>query len=434
MFKKFWRFVFPSMLAFAFSGLYAIVDGFFVGRSTGDIGLAAINIAYPLTALIQAVGTGIGMGGAIPLAVARGGDDTRKERTLLGNALILLLIACLLVLGGLLLCYRPLLGLLGARGEVLEAAADYIRIIILGSVFQILATGFTPMLRNYEASLLAMLAMVGGFVTNIVLDAWFVAGLQLGVSGAALATIIGQAVTALPCILFLLRKMRFLDRRDFLPQGALVRQILTTGLSPFGLAMSPNIVLLLINRSAVAYGGDAAVAAYAVVAYVHCIVLLLLQGVGDGCQPLISFHLGKGEIREARTARNIAYVVALTLSAVYMAVAFSVRDIVSPLFGASDDAAQIVRHALPIFAVGAPAIAVCRITTSYFYSIRRNTFSYLLVYGELVVLFLLLQFVLPPLLELDGVWLSPPAAQAALALVSVVLIAVAARQTRRTAG
>lgn len=230
MFKKFWRFVFPSMLAFAFSGLYAIVDGFFVGRSTGDIGLAAINIAYPLTALIQAVGTGIGMGGAIPLAVARGGDDTRKERTLLGNTLLLLLIACLLVLGGLLLCYRPLLGLLGARGEVLEAAADYIRIIILGSVFQILATGFTPMLRNYEASLLAMLAMVGGFVTNIVLDAWFVAGLQLGVSGAALATIIGQAVTALPCILFLLRKMRFLDRRDFLPQGALVRQILTTGL------------------------------------------------------------------------------------------------------------------------------------------------------------------------------------------------------------
>lgn len=79
MFKKFWRYVFPSMLAFAFSGLYAIVDGFFVGRSTGDVGLAAINIAYPLTALIQAVGTGIGMGGAIPLAVARGGDDTKKS-------------------------------------------------------------------------------------------------------------------------------------------------------------------------------------------------------------------------------------------------------------------------------------------------------------------------------------------------------------------
>lgn len=299
------------------------------------------------------------MGGAIPLAVARGGDDTRKERTLLGNTLILLLIACLLVLGGLLLCYRPLLGLLGARGEVLEAAADYIRIIILGSVFQILATGFTPMLRNYEASLLAMLAMVGGFVTNIVLDAWFVAGLQLGVSGAALATIIGQAVTALPCILFLLRKMRFLDRRNFLPQGALVRQILTTGLSPFGLVMSPNIVLLLINRSAVAYGGEPLSRPMRWWPMCTALSLLLYSGGAViGCQPLISFHLGKGEIREARTARNIAYVVALTLSAVYMAVAFSVRDIVSPLFGASDDAAQIVRYALPIFAVGAPAIAV----------------------------------------------------------------------------
>ncbi len=433
MFKKFWRYVFPSMLAFAFSGLYAIVDGFFVGRSTGDVGLAAINIAYPLTALIQAVGTGIGMGGAIPLAVARGGDDTKKERALLGNTLILLLIACLLILGGLLLCYRPLLRLLGAQGDVLEAAADYIRIIILGSAFQILATGFTPMLRNYEASLLAMLAMVGGFVTNIVLDAWFVAGLQLGVAGAALATIIGQAVTALPCILFVLRKTRFLDRGDFLLHSGLVRQVLSTGLSPFGLAMSPNIVLLLINRSAVAYGGDAAVAAYAVVAYVHCIVLLLLQGVGDGCQPLISFHLGKGEAREARAARNIAYATALALSAVYVVIAFAVRDAVSPLFGASDAAAQIVRHALPVFAAGAPAIAVCRITTSYFYSIRRNGLSYLLVYGELVVLFLLLQFVLPPLLGLDGVWLSPPAAQAALALVSIVLIAAAARQARRRA-
>ena len=420
--KQFFKYVLPSMLSFAFTGVYAIVDGWFLGKNMGDMGLAAINIAYPITAFIQAVGTGIGMGGAIQISVCEGRRDPRGQKEHLGNTLLLLIGACDVLTGGLFFAARPLLHLFGAQGELLEYAHNYIEVIILGAVFQIFSTGLLPLIRNFHATLLAMFSMIAGFATNIVLDWLFVSVLQYEMEGAALATIIGQAVTLLPCLFFLIRKKYLTRYAVYRPIGRVVREILVVGISPFGLTLSPNIAIIILNKGAVLFGGDAAVACYAVVSYIVCIIQLLLQGIGDGVQPLISCYFGMGSLDSLKKLRKMAYIFSFSVSAVCMVLIFLLRRPLSDFFGASPAIVTEVVRVLPIFIAGFLFIAFLRITISYLYAIKKNPFAYALIYGESVLLLILSIFVMPRLAGLDGVWMSVPITQGVLSLVGLFFL------------
>ena len=204
--KRFYQYVLPSMLAFAFSGLYSIVDGLFVGKNIGDAGLSAINFAYPLVVLIQATGTGLGLGGAVEMAIATGQKNEKRKRLYLGNTLVLLLISCMVLTIVLGLGNSHILALFGAEGDSFHYAKEYLYWITLGATFQILANGLGPILRNFGHPMLVMVAMIGGFVTNIILDWLFIPILGLGMKGAAIATIIGQFTTMVPCLWVLVPK------------------------------------------------------------------------------------------------------------------------------------------------------------------------------------------------------------------------------------
>ena len=166
--------VIPSILAFALSGVYAIVDGYFVGNSIGDIGISTINVAYPIIALILAVGTGIGMGGAVYYSIFRAEGKPEKAREFVAGTLWLLLISSILLTAVVLLFARPLLKLLGAESDLLTMGEEYIFIMGIGSVLQIFGVGLTPLIRNNGGSIFAMVTMCAGFITNIILDFLFV--------------------------------------------------------------------------------------------------------------------------------------------------------------------------------------------------------------------------------------------------------------------
>lgn len=428
MTNKFFQNVLPSMLAFAFSGLYTIVDGFFIGQNIGDTGLAAINIGFPLAAFIQAMGTGLGMGGAIQLSICRGRKDGEQEKLYLGNTLGFLLAAGTILTALFFFLYRPLLSAMGANGHVLEAASEYMRVITIGTVFQLFATGLTPILRNYNKALLAMAAMVCGFVTNILLDWLFVAHFQAGMTGAALATVIGQGVTILPCLAFLVKKAAVLTFSHYKWRPSVIGGIIKTGVSPFGLTMSPFLVMILLNKWAMAYGGESAVAAYAVISYVTSIVLLLLQGISDGSQPLISLSLGQGDLKSAEQVRILAYFFSAIVAFITGAGIFLLADYIPLLFGASGEVGIAAGQGIHFFLSGFLFAAFCRVTTSYFYATGKNRSAYLMVYGEPVLLSVLLITVLPKMMGLNGVWLSAPVSQFLLALTGLALIRLEKRK------
>ena len=408
--KTFVSYVIPSVLAFALSGVYTIVDGLFIGRSLGDIGLAAIALGFPIAAFIQAIGTGIGLAGGIQFTIFGAQNDERKQQNCFSGTTWLLLLLSVLLTAVFFSFAEFILRLFGAKGEVLAMASEYVQIIALGAVFQLLATGFVPFIRNMSGATFAMVAMILGFVTNIVLDYTFVWVLPWGMAGAAWATIIGQAVTMIAAILFFVRKKRCIGTVPLSELPTLWGAVLKVGLSPFGLTYSSTITLLLMNRFLLIYGNEQSVAIYSCISYITAIIYLLLQGVGDGCQPLISLYYGESKESDVRQTRRTAYWMAFAISAVCVAAVFLTRTKIGLLFGASASANAGVGKYLLLFLGTVLLLAFVRITTAYFYATEKAALSYLLVYAEPVctLAFLLL---LPLAFQLNGVWAAIPSAQ-----------------------
>lgn len=394
--RIFFQFVLPSVLSFALSGVYAIVDGFFVGNSIGDVGLSAVNIAYPIVAVIQAIGTGIGMGGAIYYSINTAEKQEKRAREFTAGALWVLILSSILFTFLIFVLNRPLLSLLGAGGEILSLGEEYIAIIALGAALQIIGTGLIPFIRNHGGSFYAMIAMIAGFLTNMLLDYVFVWELEQGVAGAAIATIIGQGVTMLIALVYILRKKQFTLHIAFSKLGRTAADIIKVGIAPFGLAMSPNISLIIINRFSMSYGGEKAIATYACIAYIICIIYLIFQGVGDGCQPLLSQCYGEKDDTRMKSFRKMAYAFALILSVAGCIVMFLMRNSLGTLFGASSEVNKEIAKIIPIFLVSVPFVAIIRVATASFYATEKSMYSYILTFIEPVFM-LVLMMILPPL-------------------------------------
>lgn len=423
---SFAAYVLPSVLAFALSGLYTIVDGFFIGQSLGDLGLAAITLAYPAAALLQAVGTGIGLAGAIRCTILQARGEEQTPRTCFSGTVLLLLATSAAFAAVLLGLPGPVLTVLGAQDEARPLAAEYIRVIAYGTAFQILATGLVPFIRNLGGSAFAMVAMGTGFVTNIALDYLFVWEFHWGMAGGAWATVIGQAATMLLAISYLLwRRVGFTPPKagEVLPLwGALLK----VAVAPVGLTFSPNITLMVMNHFLLRYGGALAIAVYGCIDYVLSTIYMLLQGVGDGSQPLISRAYGAGDFGELRRTGARAYRAAFGITAVCIAALFLARSVIGVLFGASAEANAGVIARLPLFLATLPLLAYTRVTIAYFYATEKTALSYVLVFSEPVLTFAVL-LILPQLLKLTGVWLAIPAAQALTFCIAVP----ARRRTQR---
>lgn len=394
--RIFFQYVIPSVLSFALSGVYAIVDGFFIGNSIGDLGLSAVNIAYPIVGVIQALGTGIGMGGAIYYSIYKAEKKEDQAKNFIAGALWVLIISSVLATILAFLLNGTLLRLLGADSELLALGEEYIAVIALGASTQVIGTGLVPFIRNQGGSFYAMVSMIAGFATNIFLDYLFVWILGQGVSGAAWATVIGQGVTMLTALAWLLRKKQFTLGIPFFKFGKVAASILKIGIAPFGLTMSPNISLTIINRFSVSYGGEQAVAIYACIAYAICIVYLILQGVGDGSQPLLSQYYGEGNYDKLKSTRKLAYVFALFLSLISCIIMYLTKGSLGALFGASNVVNAEIAKIMPVFLISVPFVAVLRITTASFYATEKSVFSYVLTFMEPLLMFVLM-LVLPPL-------------------------------------
>ena len=426
--KAFFSYVLPSVLAFALSGVYTIVDGFFIGQRLGDAGLAAITLAYPVSALLGAIGTGIGLSGAIRFAILDAQGEEKKRQECFGATALLLIVTAALLTAVLFGFSRPVMRLLGAQDDLLTLAVDYSRVIALGAVFHLSATGFVPFIRNMGGASFAMTAMILGFLTNIVLDYTFVWVIDAGMAGAAWATILGQAVTMLAAVLFFARKKSCLS----LPRGrelaSLWKRILQVGLSPFGLTFSPTLTMLFMNRFLLLYENQKDVAVYGCIGYIVSILYLLLQGVGDGSQPLISRHYGENDLVSVKEYLRLTYSAAGALTLVCVIAVYLARTRIGVLFGTSPEANTEVARYLPYFLATLLFLAYVRITTSYFYATEKTALSYVLVYAEPVCTLLAL-IVLPLGFGLTGVWLACPTAQA----ITFVIALVAKRSTDKKA-
>lgn len=419
--KKFWKYVIPSMLSCLLSGVYCIVDGLFIGRAVGDAGLAGINIAWPIAALILAIGTGIGIGGSVVMSNYIGRNQMEKANKARGNIIVMLFLASIILTLSIYLFIEPILHMLGAKGEVFETALIYSKIFVLGSVFQLLGTGFLPILRNMGHVFFAMIAMLLGFVVNVVLDAILIIGFKMGIAGAAFATVTAQGVFALAALFILFSQKNRISINNYVLKPKLVLKIIKVGLSPFGLSLSPSVIILFANWQCIKYGGNIAVAAYAVLSYILSSAQLLVQGVGDGSQPLISYYKGAKELNTIKYVRKKTLTLAISIGIAAAVLVVLLKGIIPEVFGASPEASLIIEKALPIFACAFPLMAISRASSAYFYAIEHTNYASTLVYLEPLLLTPISMLLLPLLFDLNGVWLAVPVTQGIVVITAWIL-------------
>ena len=302
MLKKVIKEAFPTVLAFTMSGMYSIVDGIFVGKAAGDTGLAAINIAWPIPALITALGIGIGTGGSVLYSHYRGRGEQKVCENLFELTMTLLIGTGILATILLSLVQKPFLEILGAAGSVQTEAIKYTAIIIAGSILQVAGTGIMPLLRNMNQSLGAMLSMAAGFAVNILVNYYLMFRLNMGIKGAAFGTVTAQAVVVMAGCAILWKT----GYRKWRPlwHGQYAADIFKIGITAFGTSLAPTAALIFTNLQCLRYGGNAAVACYAVISYIVFPVQYFLTGIGEGVQPLISFYHGAKKEMEVRAVKK----------------------------------------------------------------------------------------------------------------------------------
>ena len=418
---KFWQYALPSMLSQLLNSLFIIVDGFYIGQNMGDAGLAAINVAWPMVALMQAVSMAIGTGGAVLLAINTGRKDPESAQKAQNDALFLLAAASILFGLGFYISYPWILPHLGANQELYPLAADYMKVVCIFSACQVMTTGLLPLLRGAGKTMEAMVLTVLGLLGNIYLDWLFIHRYHWGMAGAALATAISQGICGVPCLLILvLRKHPEVSLWPLEPKRMLA--IGYFGFSAFGLTISSSVLILMGNLQALRYGGTRGVAVYAILSYVLGSVIPLVSGVGEGIQPLLGNAFGAYDWKAIAALRKKGLLLATATSLLCSFACWGFRKELPVLFGASPEAAAEGMNAMWTIAAAFPLMAVVRFSCSYFCALGMPGASSILAYGEPLAAQPLFLYLLPVFFGLDGVWLSYPAAMILMTSAVAVLL------------
>lgn len=298
--KAFFQLAAPAVAAQLINILYNLVDKVFIGRipTVGKQALAGVGVTTPVILAISAIAALVSMGGAPKASIFLGKGQQEQAEKVMGSCtwMLLLLSGFLTVL--LLLFGRPVLLLFGASGDTISFAADYMHVYCLGTVFTQLTLGLNAFITAQGKTLVSMRNVAVGAAANIVLDAVLINGFGMGVKGAALATIIAQGASACFVVGYLCtgKSVLRLRRRNIRFDGGLLWPCVLLGTSPALMQLTENLVAISFNTALQTYGGDMAVASMSILSSVMQIVMLLLPGLVQGAQPLLSYNLGAKNI------------------------------------------------------------------------------------------------------------------------------------------
>lgn len=338
----------PMTVAQLINILYNIVDRMYLGKLPGHLSLTGLGLCLPIISILMGFANLCGMGGAPLCSIHRGkGEDGEAER-ILGNSFALLLLfgAGLTALG--LAFRRPILYLFGASDLTFPYANDYLTIYLLGTLFVMIGLGMNPFINAQGFSRMGMMTVALGAAVNIVLDPIFIFALDMGVRGAALATVLAQGCSALWVLKFLTGRRALLRLRwnTLRLQAARVRRILALGASGFAMSMTNSLVQVLCNASLQHYGGDLYVGVMTVINSIREVVSMPVQGITNGCQPVLGYNYGAGEYERVRRGIRFTTVLTVGYSVAAWALVMAVPELLIRIF---NDEPELIAAGIPAF-------------------------------------------------------------------------------------
>jgi putative MATE family efflux protein len=422
---KLLRFTFPSIIMMIFTSIYSVVDGIFVSNFAGKTPFAAINLIMPLLIVTGAPGFMVGTGGSAIVAKTMGQGKPELAKRYFS------FLVCAAAVGGAAVGWlgavfaRPIASALGAKGEILEYCVVYARIILAANPFFILQNVFQSFFVTAEKPKLGLYITVGAGLTNIVLDALLVGVLHWGVAGAAIATILSQAVGGLTPIVYFLRENDSLLRliRPRFDGGVLWRTC-TNGSSELMSDISGSIVAMLYNFQLLRLAGEDGVAAYGAIMYVNFIFLAIFIGYAIGSAPVVSYHYGAGHSEELHSLLVKSAVLTEGVGMAMMVLAFLASGPLAKIFvGYDRDLYELTVQGFHLYAVSYLLCGCNIFGSSFFTALNNGLASALISFLRTMVFQCAAVLILPVFLEVDGIWLAVTVAETLTLLVTLALLA-----------
>lgn len=424
------QFAIPSIISMLVGSLYNIVDQFFIGQRVGELGNAATNIAFPLSTSCLALALLIGIGGSSAFNLAMGSGDDKKAVHLLGNAVVLLAGSGLFLSIITFLFLKPLLLFFGSPKAVLPFAIEYTKVTAFGFPFLLLGTGGGHLIRADGRPRMTMVCNLIGAVINTVLDALFVFGLNLGMTGAALATVIGQMVSGIMAIICLMHgKTVSIHKEHLFVKWENVTRIASLGMAPCSNQVAMMVVQIIMNQSLKHYGSHSIygenipIACAGIITKVNMIFMSFVIGLSQGLQPIASFNYGagkKGRVKEA-------YIKAVSIGAVLAVIAFFMfqffpRQIISIFGDGSELYYQFAIRYFHVFLFFTFVNFMQPITSNFFTAIGKPKVGSFLALTRQILFLLPLILLFPLFLGIDGIMYAGPVADCLAAVVCFIMV------------
>ena len=423
----------PAGVGMFVMALYNVVDTIFIGQVVGVDGITGLTIVFPVQMLVLGIGLMVGIGGASLISRSFGAGNFQKAERTLGNSVLLtIVLGILLAIVGL-SASEFWVRLFGATEKIVPYARDYMDIILLGSVFHTFSVATGHFVRAEGNARVPMISMVAGALLNILLDAIFILVLKMGIRGAATATVISQIVSTLYLLSYYMFQNSSLKIhiKNFIPERNVMKEIIFVGFTSFVRFTAVSFVFIFLNRTLVVYGGELAVAAFGIVGRVMRFTLMPIISIGQGLQPILGFSYGAEKYGRALRAIKLSVIVATIFSTAAFLIIFCL---------ATPSMCIFTRDA-PLIAEGARAaklmsMVMCLVGFQFIVSVMFQALGKvipaLLTAMSRQILFLLpLILILPEFMQLDGIWLSFPIADALSFIFTLILFILQVKKIKK---
>lgn len=432
--KLLMEFSIPAIIGMVVNTLYNIVDRMFIGNipNVGKSALTGVGITLPIMTIILAFGMLIGIGTSARISIKLGQHKRDEAEEHLGNSLTLIIITSIGITIFGLIFMDSILRLFGASDATEIYARQYMQIIFLGTIFNMLGFGLNHSIRSDGSPKVAMLSMLIGAGTNIILDPVFIFIFGMGVRGAAIATVISQIVSAIWILYYFTKGESNLKirKKDLRLKKEIVFSIFSIGMSPFSMQIAGSIVQVLSNNALKTYGGDDAIAAMTVINSISMIFLMPIFGLNQGSQPLIGYNYGaKKNKRVKQTVKYATNIATIIMCLGWLVIQIAPQLLIS-IFNRDEALLGIASNGMRIYLFMMPIIGFQIISSNYFQSIGKANISIFLSLLRQVLLLIPALIILPKFLGLTGVWLAGPVSDLLSAIITGVIFFLSVKKLK----
>ena len=425
----------PAVAAQLINVLYNIVDRIYIGhiQGYGDVALTGVGVTFPIIMLISAFSAFAGMGGAPLASIELGRQDIRKAELILGNSAGMIVLFSVLLTVGFSIFKRPVLYAFGASDVTVEYAVSYISIYLIGTIFVQVAVGLNTFISGQGESRTAMLSVVIGAVLNIILDPILIFVMDFGVRGAAMATVISQAVSAAWVIRFLTceRSVMKLGVRNMRLRADIVKRIAGLGISPFIMQSTESMVSITLNSGLQNYGGDLYVGTMSIMTSIMQLILIPVQGIAQGVQPIISYSYGAGDKKRVKDTFIRLVAAGLLGTLILGGAAVLVPEIYAGIFTNNQELIELTCKVMPVYFLGITIFGLQSACQSTFLALGQAKVSLFIALLRKVILLIPLALIFPRFMGVMGIYRAEPVADIISVVTTGILFMITMKRVLR---